>query len=677
MTDPPEQAAIDDTPKSKEPTSTELVEDDVGGGDSKLNGELDNNNKALTSSESADAAANDNGGGDGNKDRAAPQAAEPKLQQSDHHSDEKDGGDFEDCKLSPLDFQNQRKNMKDVLMNKAASIPPPLSSEEEVIGVGGSSDNNSNSGGSAHNLSLNPRPSSPPHDHHQSALHQDEYSQYNNDQHQAYNPQNHESALEGGGGLGGGSAQQTSNNKQPKFLTKPRRKKHNRLAPASDGKKRGGHSNPRTTPYKSEIGRLRHAQQLEREKQKQQQQNQAKKNDDVSTASTSASHRSLTIKDTTAPPDSAFFSIQSSKFKHNILHSLGEFLTGAFADDEEASGSYFSNDLLDQLSVSASHLKGVWLQAKNLNDEDVKQLCEALVRNKIVTEVWLPSNCITDVGAGYIAHMLKFNKTIKELFLGENDIGPKGAASLASALARGNTTLVALGLGGNHIGVEGAGAFAAALRHNHSLHTLDTKKNGIPKKSSIRGLLNKMLEFNASDPGDESLVLGLQEELANLVSNLPPDMAESIVLQAEEALKTAMLCRKRGDKLGAAEAEGVFIRICTTGEAPMDPPCGGTTEEAEEDTGDKSNEDEEGKRRKEPPMDPEENVDGLTEDVVSSLKMDDNEAQDSENGDDTGVEGKKDDGDDQRVDEVGTDNKDEKPQEEDDEKKKDLKEERK
>lgn len=118
----------------------------------------------------------------------------------------------------------------------------------------------------------------------------------------------------------------------------------------------------------------------------------------------------------------------------------------------------------------------------------------------------------------------------------------------------------------------GAGAFAAALRHNHSLHTLDVKNNGIPKKSSIRGLLNKMLEFNASDPGDESLVLGLQEELANLVASLPPELAEEVVLRAEGALKQAMLCRKRGDKIGAAEAEGVFIRICTTGEPPVDPP---------------------------------------------------------------------------------------------------------
>lgn len=116
--------------------------------------------------------------------------------------------------------------------------------------------------------------------------------------------------------------------------------------------------------------------------------------------------------------------------------------------------------------------------------------------------------------------------------------------------------MVALGLGDNHIGVEGAGAFAAALRHNHTLSSLDIKNNDIPRHSSIRGLLHKMLEFNAADPGDESLVTGLQDELGSLISNLPPDIAEEIVLQAEEALKMAMLCRKRGDVVGAAEAEG-------------------------------------------------------------------------------------------------------------------------
>jgi len=531
MVDPPENEVVandgDDVVKESS-TDKDVAEKDT------------NSSEPIAVNEDKDTS-NVNDDKEDQTNKPAPQAQEEEEPQPQQQSEESD--DLEAIKLSPLDADSQRQNLKDVLMNPATVLPPLTSPTEEEEEVGSSTSNSQ---------------------HNNSTLHHDEYSQYND--RQQYNPQNHESAL----GLG-----QPSNNNNKKN-TKQRRK--NRIVSNNTteggGNKKKGHSHPRKTPYKSEIGRLRHAQKLEREAANNKNNN---KNDDASSATSNTTGRSISIKETTAPPDSAFFSIQSAKFKHSLLHSLGEFLTGAFADDEEASGSYFSNDLLDQLSISNPHLKGVWLQAKSLNDTHVKQLCEALVRNKVVTEVWLPSNQITDVGAGYIAHMLKFNKTIKELFLGENNIGPKGASSLASALARGNTTLIALGLGDNHIGVEGAGAFAAALRHNHTLHTLDIKKNGIPKKSSIRALLTKMLEFNASDPGDESLVLGLQEELANLVSSLPPDMAENVVMQAEEALKTAMLCRKQGDKVGAAEAEGVFIRICTTGEAPQDPP------EAEED----------------------------------------------------------------------------------------------
>ena len=565
MSDPPEQTDADNNIK-EEPTVVEVNE----------NAGEKSNKPSDTSTSTADGTNNNDVDIDESKastTRAAPQSQQPQSEEAAPR--EESDGDFEDCKLTPVDFQNQRQNLKDVLMAKSAAVPPIFSDEPS------STANSSND------------------DHQQqSALHQDEYSQYNGGQ-QQYNPHNHESALELGQKMASTTTTANNNNTQRSF----KQRKKNRLIPTEGGKKKKGHSHPRKTPYKSEIGRLRHAQQLEREKQRGENGTgtaAAAVPDDISS---SASSRSISIKETTAPPDSAFFSIQSAKFKHSILHSLGEFLTGAFADDEEASGSYFSNDLLDQLSISNPHLKGVWLQAKNLNDGHVKQLCEALVRNKVVTEVWLPSNQITDVGAGYIAHMLKFNKSIKELFLGGNDIGPKGAAALASALARGNTTLIALGLGDNHIGVEGAGAFAAALRHNHSLHTLDIKKNGIPKKSSIRGLLNKMLEFNASDPGDESLVLGLQEELANLVASLPPDMAESVVLQAEEALKNAMLCRKRGDKIGAAEAEGVFIRICTTGEAPQDPP---------EENGD-------AEQSNKKPMEPDDdvNVNGANEELAS------------------------------------------------------------
>jgi len=591
MVDPPENEAVTadngDVVKEESPTNKEVEEKDTNS-EPIANGDKD------TSSVNVDKDKEDQ------TNKAAPQAQEEQEEPQQHNQQSEESDDLEAIKLSPLDADSQRQNLKDVLMNPATVLPPLASpTEEEDKEVG--STNNKNS------------------QHNNSTLHHDEYSQYND--RQQYNPQNHESAL----GLG-----QPNNNNNNKKNTKARRK--NRIVSnttTEGGGNKKGHSHPRKTPYKSEIGRLRHAQKLEREAANK----NNNKNDDTSSATSNTTGRSISIKETTAPPDSAFFSIQSAKFKHSLLHSLGEFLTGAFADDEEASGSYFSNDLLDQLSISNPHLKGVWLQAKSLNDTHVKQLCEALVRNKVVTEVWLPSNQITDVGAGYIAHMLKFNKTIKELFLGENNIGPKGASSLASALARGNTTLIALGLGDNHIGVEGAGAFAAALRHNHTLHTLDIKKNSIPKKSSIRALLTKMLEFNASDPGDESLVLGLQEELANLVSSLPPDMAENVVMQAEEALKTAMLCRKQGDKVGAAEAEGVFIRICTTGEAPQDPP--------EESDGSSSSNDNattrktSGNEKRGGPMDPDEETGDIKDNVDEEGKESSDDQQPSNEGNDT------------------------------------------
>lgn len=456
----------------------------------------------------ATAGAADAKGGD-EEVRAAPQARPDDLTASNSTD-----GEMNDVKLTPTDMQNQRQNMKDSLDGTI-----PLPSGEVFEGQ-----------------------QQYQQQHQDSSLHQNEFSLYD-DPDSNHDPRYHESAL---------GHDPSSYRKNVRRITL--------LGGKEDQKPGMRHSHPRKSPYRSEVARLRHAQQ------------QVASNEESTTSSSKSKASFVSIRDTTAPPDTAFFAVQVAKSKHAILDSIGDFLTGAFADDEETSGSYYSEDLLEQLTASNPYLRGVWLQAKNLNDSHVQRLCDALIRNKVVTEVWLPSNHITDVGAGYIAHMLKFNRTIKELFLGENDIGPRGAAALASAVAKGNTTLVALGLGDNHIGVEGAGAFAAAIRHNHSLHTLDIKNNGIPRRSSIRGLLNKMLEFNASDPGDESLVFGLQEELVKLVTNLPPDVAERVVVQAEEALKLAMLCRRRGDRVGAAEAEGKFIKICTTGVSPIDPP---------------------------------------------------------------------------------------------------------
>ena len=151
-----------------------------------------------------------------------------------------------------------------------------------------------------------------------------------------------------------------------------------------------------------------------------------------------------------------------------------------------------------------------------------------------------------------------------------------------------------------------------------------------------------MLEFNASDPGDESLVLGLQEELANLVGSLPPDVAEAVVMQAEEALKQAMTCRRRGDKVGAAEAEGVFIRICTTGERPRDPP---STAELNMEPVEEEGEEMVGKgksvRRKDAKPEPDSRLDGINEEL-SELKFEEKEEGEgeeaAEDGGDSGKE---------------------------------------
>ena len=113
-----------------------------------------------------------------------------------------------------------------------------------------------------------------------------------------------------------------------------------------------------------------------------------------------------------------------------------------------------------------------------------------------------------------------------------------------------------LSIQGNQIGVEGAGALAASLCNNHSVTSLYFEQNNIPKHHSIHGVICKMLRSNGQYPENRSLVLGVGEELNSLISNMPSDMAENLVLQAEKALRTAMDCRRMGDVVGSAEAEG-------------------------------------------------------------------------------------------------------------------------
>ena len=285
-----------------------------------------------------------NGEGSTAPEEAAATAAHPPPEHQES---------MDDVHLTPLDAAANKQNVKDAVDSGGMPAPPPIQPSD----------------GAAEKMSVEPG---------QSLLHADEAV-----------PQDRSAAPQGSDGLGAGPVVKG-------------RKRNKLKVPAGGGK---GHSNPRKTPYKSEIGRLRHEAKLAAEA--------SANGNGNSGGPPQAKPLGLSLAETNAPPPESSFAVSASKFKHNFLHGLGEFLTSAFADDEEASGSYFSQDLLDQLAESSPHLRGVWLQAKSLNDVNVRDLCHALIRNRVVTEVWLPGNHITDVGASYIAHMLKFNRTIK------------------------------------------------------------------------------------------------------------------------------------------------------------------------------------------------------------------------------------------------------------------------
>lgn len=305
--------------------------------------------------------------------------AAPQAQPCDELKPQDSMDDLVDCKLSPLDATAQRQSIKDALDGKEFPSPSLMDDAVNAVKSAVKPKEKDNHVHFSENVG------------HQSSLHADGYTNHQNSPH---NPNDHESALHSDPSSGEG----TVNN----MLNKIRRK----TASIKPGQGKKSHSHPRKSSFRSEIAKLREQQRLAKEKN-------------------GAPSKAVGIAATTAPPDSASFMKQAEKVKHSILQSLGEFLTGAFADDEELSGSYFSQDLLDQISTNDPSVKGIWLQAKSLNDSHVKQLCEGLIRNKVITEVWLPANQITDVGAGYIAHMLKFNHSIRELFLGKNEIGPK------------------------------------------------------------------------------------------------------------------------------------------------------------------------------------------------------------------------------------------------------------
>ena len=69
----------------------------------------------------------------------------------------------------------------------------------------------------------------------------------------------------------------------------------------------------------------------------------------------------------------------------------------------------------------------IYLDSKNLGDEETKYIAEALKMNTSLETIHLKNNRIGAEGAKYIAKALKVNTSLRDICLDNNNIGAEGA----------------------------------------------------------------------------------------------------------------------------------------------------------------------------------------------------------------------------------------------------------
>ena len=124
------------------------------------------------------------------------------------------------------------------------------------------------------------------------------------------------------------------------------------------------------------------------------------------------------------------------------------------------------------------------LCGKQITDNEVKYIADALQNNTKLNKIVLTGNQIGEKGAEYLACALEKNITLKIINLEANEIGDKGAKYIANALEK-NTTLKIINLAYNQIGDNGAKHIAWALETNNNLSDLILSSNNIGYKGAM------------------------------------------------------------------------------------------------------------------------------------------------------------------------------------------------
>eukprot|EP00434_Breviolum_minutum_P017496 symbB.v1.2.015442.t1/scaffold1121.1/size137196/10 len=107
-------------------------------------------------------------------------------------------------------------------------------------------------------------------------------------------------------------------------------------------------------------------------------------------------------------------------------------------------------------------------RVKELGDEHMKALADAIRVNKTVTAIDLSNTNVGDDGLKALADALRVNHTLTCIVLCGNNFGDEGVKALADAL-RVNKTLTDVALDDNNFGNEGLKALASAMDVNEAI----------------------------------------------------------------------------------------------------------------------------------------------------------------------------------------------------------------
>ena len=129
------------------------------------------------------------------------------------------------------------------------------------------------------------------------------------------------------------------------------------------------------------------------------------------------------------------------------------------------------------------------LSNNELNEENIKGLCEYLKQNKTIKILYLNNNNLTSACGYYLGDTFKKNETIEVLHLSHNKLNESGFDTFLNILANDNTSLLDLDISYNEFKFLDFKSLSGYLNSNPPLKKLDISENNVdPQAANIIGV---------------------------------------------------------------------------------------------------------------------------------------------------------------------------------------------